>query len=94
MPDALRRAIRTFVQAFTGVILAQVGGILLDINQGTWIPDLQWLQRIGLSATIAGVIALVTFAQNWAEDNVAAVPAVLKSTPSSGENPVTQDPPT
>ena len=92
IPDAARRAIRTFVQAFTATILLQVGGVVAQINEGTWVPDLRWLQRILLSALIAGGIALVAWLHNFTED-AGVVPSVLKSQASSGANPVTQDPP-
>lgn len=88
LPDSARRAIRTFVQAFTGVVIAQAGAIALDVNQGNWIADVDWLKRLAISATAAGVIAVVTFLHNWSEDNIAAMPAILKSPPSGGQNPV------
>jgi hypothetical protein len=89
MSDSVRRAIRTFVQATTGILLGQAVILLTDIDDG----ELDWnlWKRVALSALAAGVIALITFAHNWAEDN-AGLPAVLKATPSSGENPVTRDP--
>lgn len=92
MPDSLRRAIRTFVQAFTGVIIAQSGAILLDAQKGAYVLDIEWLKRLAVSAAVAGVIALVTYVHNLAEDKT-AFPAVLKSVPSSGQNPVTRDAP-
>lgn len=91
-PDAARRAARTFVQAFTGVLALQAVGIMTDVSKGTWEPDLTWLNRVLLSALAAGVIALITWAHNWAEDNT-NFPAIGKATPSSGANPVTSDPP-
>lgn len=91
LPDALRRAIRTFVQSFTGVIILQAGAIALNVNEGTWVPDVDWLKRVGISASAAGVIAVLTYVHNWSEDR-GVVPAVLKATASSGANPVTRDP--
>lgn len=92
MPDAARRAIRTFVQAFTGVLIAQAGAVALDVHEGTYVPDVDWLKRVLISAVAAGVIALVTFLHNWSED-AGAIPAVGKAVASSGANPVTIDPP-
>jgi hypothetical protein len=92
MPDALRRALRTFVQSFTGVILAQVGAIAIDAQQGKYVLDIDWIKRILVSALVAGVIALLTFAQNWAED-AGAIPAVGKAVASSGADPATVSPP-
>jgi hypothetical protein len=83
--------LRTFVQAFTGVILAQVGAIAVDAQQGKYVLDIDWLKRILISALVAGIIALVTFAQNWSED-AGVVPSVLKAKASSGADPVTTDP--
>jgi len=91
MSDALRRGIRTFVQAFTGTILFQLAAVMLDISQGNWVPDLDFLKRLALSAMISGVVSIVSFLQNWAEDS-GAVPSVLKATASPGADPVTSDP--
>lgn len=92
LPDAVRRGIRTFVQAFLGVILAQAGAIALDAQQGAYVLDIEWMKRILISAIVAGVIAVLTWLQNFLEDNVEAFPAVLKATPSAGANPITRDP--
>lgn len=91
LPDAVRRAIRTFVQAFAGVIVYQSGAILLDAQRGEYVFDADWTKRILISALVAGVIALCTWLQNWAEDNT-SFPAIGKATASSGENPITQGP--
>ena len=91
MPDALRRSIRTFLQAFCGVIIAQSGAILLDAQKGEYVLDIEWIKRIGVSAAVSGVIALVTFIQNYAEDN-SNFPSMLKASASGGQNPVTIDP--
>jgi hypothetical protein len=91
LPDAVRRALRTFVQAFIGVILAQSGAILIDAQRGEYVLDLDWIKRILVSALVAAVIALITWIQNYLEDNT-GVPAIGKATASSGENPITQGP--
>lgn len=93
LPDALRRAIRTFVQAATGVLMLQAGSVAIDVGKGSYVPDVDWLKRIAISAIAAGVIALVSYIHNGLEDT-GALPAVLKSTASSGAHPVTQDPAT
>lgn len=84
MPDALRRAVRTFVQTLTGTIIAS--GIL-SATAETGVVDWSALKKVGVSAFAAGVVAVLTFAQNFLEDNT-TVPALLKATASSGENPV------
>lgn len=91
MTDALRRAIRTFVQAFCGVVIAQSGAILVNAQKGEYVLDIEWVKRIGISALVAGVIALFTFLMNWSEDK-GVIPSVLKATASSGAEPVTRDP--
>ena len=68
MPDSVKRAIRTFVQAFTGVLVAQTEAILVDAQKGEYVLDVDWIKRILISAAAAGVIALVTWLHNWAED--------------------------
>ncbi len=91
MPDSLRRATRTWVQAFTGAILFQLAAVMLDISQGNWVPDLDFLKRLALSAFIAGAVSVISYLHNWAED-AGAIPSVLKATASSGASPVTHDP--
>lgn len=76
--DTIDRALRTFLQAFTGVIVLQAGSIALDIGKGTYIPDLEWIKRVGFSAVAAGVISLVSFIHNASEQ--AGLPAILKPT--------------
>ncbi len=89
MTDALRRTIRGFVQTFVGVLLAS--GVFSAISTDG-VVDWAVLQKVFISACSAGIVAILTYAQNWAEDNT-SFPAVLKSTASSGQNPVTEDPP-
>lgn len=89
LPDSIRRAIRTFIQAFAGVVVLQGVALAADANDGNLDTSL-W-KRVAVTAVVAGFIALFTFIQNWAEDNT-ALPAVLKATPSAGQNPVTVDP--
>lgn len=91
IPDAVRRAIRTFIQAFLGVIIAQSGAILIDAQKGEYVLDIEWMKRIAVSAAVAGVIALFTYIQNALEDS-GVVPSIMKSKASSGANPITQDP--
>lgn len=88
MTDALRRAIRTFIQAFLGSILSS--GVLSAIATDG-VVDLSGLQKVGAAALAAGLIALVSFAQNALED-VGTIPALLKAPASSGVDPF-PDPP-
>jgi hypothetical protein len=87
LSDAIRRGIRTFVQAFIGVILAQSGAILLAAQKGEYVLDIEWWKRIAVSGAAAGVIALFSYIQNALEDR-GTVPALLKAPPSPGANPV------
>lgn len=93
-PDALRRAIRTFFQAAFAMILLQLAPVMLGVANGTWVPDVDWLQRVALSALVAGSVSLITWAHNALEDNVPRFPAILKANASDGKNPVTVDPAT
>lgn len=91
--DWIRRGIRTFFQAFLGSVIllgfpimtsfinAVNSGQDADLDLGVW-------KRILLAAVFSGVIALVTMLHNVLEDNVPAVPALLKGKASSGESPV------
>lgn len=88
MSDALRRAVRTFVQAFLGSLLTS--GILSSFETAG-VVDWAALKKVAISAAAGAIIALLTFVQNALEDN-GTIPAVLKATASSGANPVTRDP--
>lgn len=89
LPDSVRRAIRTFVQAFIGVLLVQAAALLADLDDG----EIDWnlWKRVALSALAAGFVAAVTWVQNFLED-AGAVPSVLKAQASSGADPITHDP--
>ena len=95
MNDALRRALRTFLQAFVGTLVIMLVPFLTDLVQAAGETDgdivkidVNLLGNILIAAVVSGVIALISFAQNALEDNVAAVPAILKAPASEGQNPV------
>lgn len=83
MSDAVRRAIRTFVQAFFGVLATS--GIFSAAGE-TGVVDWSGLKRVGISAAAAGVVALFSYAQNALED-AGTIPAALKAPASDGANP-------
>ena len=87
MSDAIRRAVRTFLQSFIGVLVST--GILSAIGE-SGVVDWSGLKKAGLSALGAGVVALLTFIQNALEDE-GAVPAILKAPASEGVHPVPED---
>ncbi|HAM57619.1 MAG TPA: hypothetical protein DCQ64_20280 [Candidatus Rokubacteria bacterium] len=74
LADALKRATRTFVQSFVGTLLAT--WMALNLSPGT-LPDTDTAKRVLIAATVAGVIALLSWTQNALED-AGAVPKVLK----------------
>lgn len=59
------------------MLVAQAAAIALSVDQGTYVPDVDWLKRVGISAVTAGVIAVVTYAHNALEE-ADAIPSVLK----------------
>lgn len=63
--DALSRALRTFLQAFLGVLLTAWVGLSLAPGD---LPTWDVMQRVLIAATVAGVIALLTAIQNILED--------------------------
>lgn len=88
--DPLRRAIRTFVQAFTGTLLSLLlaQGVPSLVASGK-VPDLSLLLTLTLAAGLAGVIALLSWLQNWAEDSPSIpLPALLKAPASGGQDPI------
>lgn len=84
MSDAVRRALRTFVQAWLGSLLTS-GVLSATATDG--IVDLSALEKAGVSALAAGFIALLSWLQNALEDNT-RMPALLKAPASEGENPI------
>lgn len=84
MSDAIRRAVRTFFQSFIGVLISS--GILSAIGEAG-VVDWSALKKVGVSALGAGIVAVLTFVQNWLEDD-GAVPALLKAPASEGARPV------
>lgn len=87
MSDAVRRAIRTFAQSFLGAFAAS--GVLSAFAEAG-VVDWTVLKKAGISALIAGIIALMSFIQNALEDS-GAIPAPLKAPASEGVNPVPDD---
>lgn len=88
MNDAIRRAIRTFVQVFIGTVLAS-GVFSAFATEG--VVDWSALKKVGVSAICSAFVALLTYVQNALEDS-GAIPSVLKAQASSGADPVTHDP--
>ena len=84
MTDPVRRALRTFVQAFLGSVLTS--GVLSAASE-TGVVDWSALKKAGIAALAGAVVALLTFAQNVLEDST-RFPAILKAPASEGENPV------
>lgn len=71
--DALRRAARTFLQGFFGVLALIAVPILNQIIQtvaggGEVVIDVNVWRSIGIAAVAGGVIALIAFLQNILED--------------------------
>ena len=77
MSDALRRAIRTAMQLIAG---GGLGTVVTEIVAKTADPAVK-------AAIVLASVWVVTYAQNWLEDNT-AFPALLKAPASEGENPV------
>jgi hypothetical protein len=77
MTDATRRALRTLLQFIAaGGLTAFVDEVVAKISDGRLT-----------ALVLAGSLLLVTYAQNWLEDNT-TFPALLKAPPSPGVNPV------
>lgn len=74
MSDPIRRAIRTFLQGFVGVLALVAVPLLSNIvssvvNGGNDVMiDLNIWKNIGIAAIAGGVISLVAFVQNALED--------------------------
>lgn len=95
MNDAIRRALRTFLQAFVGTLILVAVPWATDIvsaivNAEPYELDFNVLQGAGVAATFAGFIALLSWVQNYLEDH-SKMPAIGKAPASSGQNPVPKD---
>jgi hypothetical protein len=95
MTDAVRRAIRTFIQAFVGTFVLVGFPVLQNIMDATNggdepIFDVNVWKRVLVACVISGVIALVSYVQNALEDKT-MMPAVLKAPASQGQNPAPAD---
>lgn len=94
--DWLRRAARTFLQAFVGTLSVMAIPALNDIVRaiGSAEPyelDFAFWQSVIIAASLAGVVSLISAAQNALEDK-GGMPAVLKGQATSGQNPVPDGP--
>ena len=74
MADAARRALRTFIQAFLAVLLSS--GILSLMNT-EGVVDWAGVKKVGISALAAGVTAVISYLQNFLEDEE-IIPQLIK----------------
>jgi TRAP-type C4-dicarboxylate transport system permease small subunit len=83
LPDSLRRALRTFLQAFIGTFSALAIPVLWKIidlagsSEGLVRIDVTLIGNALIAGCIAGIIALVSYVQNLLEDKT-AIPKLLK----------------
>lgn len=98
MNDALRRALRTFFQAFVGTLSVMLVPFLYDLVKAAGEADGQlvridvnFLGNVAIAAIVAGIIALISWAQNELEDKT-GMPAIMKAPASEGQNPVPDAP--
>jgi TRAP-type C4-dicarboxylate transport system permease small subunit len=75
MNDKFRRTLRTFFQAFVGTLSTMAIPVLYDIMKAAGEADgetvrvnVNFLGYILIACVVAGVISLITFAQNALED--------------------------
>lgn len=66
MNDNIRRGVRTFLQAFLGVIALQALALTNDASDG--VIDIDLWKRVLLSAVAAGLVGFVSWAMNALED--------------------------
>ena len=95
MNDAIRRAIRTFLQAFVGTLAVLAIPAMTDLIRkiGSAEPyeiNFDFWQGVVIAAALSGVIALISWAQNALEDHTGVI-APLKAPASAGNNPVPDD---
>lgn len=90
LPDFVRRAIRTFLQAFVGTFgiafLGWMAALQEAVSSGGPIPDPSVLGALALSAFVGAANAAVTSLWNYAEEKGWVKP-MLKDGQSPGANP-------
>lgn len=82
LPDSIRRAIRTFLQAFVGTLAVLAVPALSDLvrqisSSEPYQIDFRFWQGVVIAACVSGIIALVSWAQNALEDK-GTIPSVGK----------------
>ncbi len=92
MSDPIRRALRSFVQSFTAVLLVSPAFQALTAGDA----DLSALKRILVAVIGAGVTALLSFAQNALEDSTGRAFLISKATadpePTAGTGALQPEP--
>lgn len=87
--DTIRRAVRTFVITTLGLFVPGLLGWLNNVTEwaagnGTSpFPDGHGLVYLGVSACVAGIVALVNLAWNALEDGIGK--GFLRNVPPKGE---------
>lgn len=84
MTDALKRAIRTFLQGFVGILailaIPALNNLITAVGSGERVElDVNLWQGIVIAAIAGGVIALISWGQNALEDATGVKP--LRDTP-------------
>lgn len=87
MSDAVRRAIRTFLQGFVGILailaIPALNIIITSVGSGEGFDlDVDFWRGIAVAALAGGVIALISWGQNVLEDRAGKAP--LKEPPMRG----------
>lgn len=90
LPDSVRRAVRTYLDALLGTFLGLWAAAGIGATQLPGVADLAVIGKLALAAAIASVPALVSFVKNELEDR-GAIPALLKAPSSDGADPVPDD---
>lgn len=84
MTDPIRRALRTWLQAFLGSLITS--GVL-SAASADGVVDWSGVKKALIAAAAGAVVALITFVQNLLEDST-TMPALLKAPASGGANPL------
>ena len=74
MSDAVKRAVRTFGQTLVGTVITS--GIL-SATAETGVVDWPAIKKVAVSAFVAAVVAVLSWAQNALEDR-SAIPTLMK----------------
>ncbi len=67
MKDYLKRSLRTYAQSFIGTVMSF--GVLNGMVTDGVLPGYSAFAQLGIAAAASGIIAVLSYTQNWLEES-------------------------